>query len=128
MTKEELTIARAEHLGGHLLRFHFSDGHQNDVDFKPWIKALPTKEEQAYLKPARFKRFTIRSGHAIMWGEYDIIFPMEAVYHGDPDLIGTGVPVRAVKLAGRIRQRPNVVRGKASKARSPLEVKAGRRS
>ena len=94
MSRSSLTITSIEPVRGNVLRFYFSDGHSNEVDFKPWIASLPTEEEHAYLKPARFKQYSIHLGHAIMWGEYDIIFPLEAAYHGDPDLLAEGLPVR----------------------------------
>ena len=94
MSKNDLTIERVEHAGGHVLRFRFSDGHRNEVDFTSWIEGLPTEEERAYLEPKRFKKYRIHLGHAIMWGDYDIMFPLVAVYHGDPDLLEDGVPVR----------------------------------
>lgn len=103
MSKNDLSIDRVEHPGGLVLRFHFSDGHHNEVDLKPWIKGLPTEEERAYLKPARFKQYRIHLGHAIMWGDYDIIFPLVALYHGDPDLLEEGVAVAMPKKAARVR-------------------------
>jgi len=93
MRRGSITIERIEHVRGHWLHFTFSDGHQSDIDFKPWIASLPTDAEQAYLKPARFKRFSNHLGHAIMWGDFDIIFPLVALYHGNPDLIEDGEPV-----------------------------------
>jgi hypothetical protein len=103
MSKANLSIKSIEHVRGHKLRFSFSDGHSNEVDFKSWIESLPTEEEHAYLKPSKFKNYRIHLGHAIMWGEYDIIFPLVAVYHGDPDLLEEGVPVHAPQKAVRHR-------------------------
>ena len=103
MRKNDLTIIRVEHLGGTVLRIHFSDGHRNEVDFKTWIQGLPTDEEHAYLKPVRFKQYRIHLGHAIMWGDLDIIFPLVALYHGDPDLLEEGVAVMVPKKTTRVR-------------------------
>ena len=124
-----LTITSIEPVRGNVLRFHFSDGHSNEVDFKPWIASLPTEEEHAYLKPARFKQYSIHLGHAIMWGEYDIIFPLEAVYHGDPDLLAEGVPVsrptRKSQLAVGRKPATHRARGvKGPTTRSLRKVKA----
>ncbi len=104
-----LSIKSIEHVRGYMLRFQFSDGHINEVDMKPWIASLPTKEEHAYLKPARFKQYRIHLGHAIMWGEYDIIFPLVAVYRGDPDLLEKGEPMTAPQKSVR-----KGVRGKSA--------------
>jgi hypothetical protein len=103
MSRTGLSIKSIEHVRGHKLRFRFSDGHSNEVDFKPWIESLPTEEERAYLKPSKFKNYAIHLGHAIMWGEYDIIFPLVAVYHGDPNLLEEGVPMSEPKR--NVRQR-----------------------
>jgi len=122
MSISSLTITRIEPVRGHVLRFQFSDGHTNEVDFKPWIASLPTEEEQIYLKPAKFKKYTNHLGHAIMWGEYDIIFPLEAVYHGNPDLLAEGVPVR-----GLVKHTGKRVAGKASPSVRDRNTKFGRR-
>ena len=103
MSNQGLSIKSIEHVRGHKLRFSFSDGHTNVVDLKPWIESLPTEEEHAYLKPSKFKNYINHLGHAIMWGEYDIIFPLVAVYHGDPDLLEEGVPMSKPK--SKVRQR-----------------------
>ena len=114
MSKNGLTIHRVEHPGGLVLRFHFSDGHRNEVNLEPWIKVLPTEEERAYLKPTRFKQYRIHLGHAIMWGDYDIIFPLVALYHGDPDLLEEGVAVTMPKRSARVRAVKTVAVRKAT--------------
>ena len=101
MIKVGLSIKSIEHVRGHKLRFLFSDGHSNEVDFKPWIESLPTEEEHAYLKPSKFKKYSIHLGHAIIWGEYDIIFPLVALYHGDPELLEEDVSVNPPKRSAR---------------------------
>jgi len=124
MSKNDLTIDRVEHPGGLVLRFHFSDGHRNEVNFKPWIEGLPTEEERAYLKPSRFKQYRVHLGHAIMWGDYDIIFPLVALYHGDPDLLEEGVTVTVPKRMASVRAvkavaaRTATTRAKRSKAKA----------
>jgi len=122
-----LTIERVEHLKGHALRFHFSDGRSNEVDFKPWIAGLPTEEEHAYLKPSLFKQHRIHFGHAIVWGDYDIIFPLVALYHGDPELIEAGEPVTAPKVNVRVRRSTGTVGTKTGKSRSPRRTKTGQK-
>jgi|694.fasta_scaffold73064_6 hypothetical protein len=122
MSKASLSIKSIEHVRGHKLRFRFSDGHSNEVDFKPWIQSLPTEEEHAYLKPSRFKNYTIHLGHAIMWGEYDIIFPLVAVYHGNPDLLEDGVPMPAPKKA--VRQRVGGESATSARGESGARVRA----
>lgn len=116
------TIDRIEHVHGHVLRFHFSNGHSTEVDFKPWIASLPTEEEQTYLKPSKFKKYSNHLGHAIMWGEYDIIFPLEAVYHGDPDRLTEGVPV-----TGPGKNTGKRIAGKTSPSPRNRNAKLGRR-
>lgn len=116
MSTTELAITGIEHLGGYRLRIHFSDGKLNTVDFEPWIKALPTEEERAYLKPAMFKAYQVHLGHALVWGEFDIIFPITALYHGNPDLLQTGIPVDLPRLS--TSQRKRSVRSPKSTSRS----------
>lgn len=93
MSTSELSITGIEHLEDYQLRIHFSDGKLNIIDFGPWINALPTEEEREYLKPAKFKEYQVHLGHALVWGEFDIIFPITALYHENPDLLQTGIPV-----------------------------------
>jgi len=122
MSKSSLTITSIEPVRGHVLRFRFSDGHSNEVDFKPWMARLPTEEEQTYLKPTKFKKYSNHLGHAIMWGEYDIIFPLEAVYHGAPDLLAEGVPV-----LGPGKNTGKRIAGKTSPSDRGRNTKLGRR-
>ena len=97
-----------------------------EVDFKPWIQSLPTEEEQAYLKPSKFKNYSIHLGHAIMWGEYDIIFPLVAVYHGDPDLLEEGVPVRPPKKNVRQQAGGKAAATMQSRKSQPVRTKSGK--
>ncbi len=126
MSKGDLSIKSIEHVRGHVLRFRFSDRHSNEVDLKPWIASLPTEEEQAYLKPSKFKNYKIHLGHAIMWGEYDIIFPLVALYHGDPDLLEEGVPVKPSKKSVRQQAGGKSAAMMQRRKSQPVRTKSGK--
>ena len=105
MKMNELSITSIESLGGYRLKVNFSNGKSNTIDFEPWIRSLPTEEERTYLEPSRFKQYKVHLGHAISWGEFDIIFPITALYHGNPELLQQGVPVDTTKRSVVRRKR-----------------------
>lgn len=68
-------IEKAEYAGGRTLAITFKDGARVDVDFGPWLNAAErTPYEKRYRNTAWFKRFRVLGDHAIMWGDYLIVF------------------------------------------------------
>ncbi len=63
------------------LAITFSDGTTRRVDIAPFLRHAHHPAVRVYLDPARFAAFTVRDGD-LMWGDYDLIFPVEDLYAG----------------------------------------------
>lgn len=74
-----LKITKAELAGRYRLKLFFSDGKVQTVDFGPFFRASLHPEIRKFLKPTNFKRFTIHDGE-LMWGDFDLIFPIIDLY------------------------------------------------
>jgi hypothetical protein len=76
---KEIKIALAEYVGGYRLHLMFSDGHEQTVDFGPFLKGSLHPEIRKYLKSETFRRFRVDNGE-LMWGDFDLIFPVMDLY------------------------------------------------
>jgi hypothetical protein len=63
------------------LRLRFDDGHENIVDFGPFLKNSEHPSVRAYLDLKRFKNFTVEDG-VLHWNDFDLVFPMADLYEG----------------------------------------------
>lgn len=77
--KKYLKIARAEHVEANTLRLSFSDGKQQVVDFKPFLKSSHHPDIKKYLDVRKFKKFHLEDGE-LMWGDYELLFPIMDLY------------------------------------------------
>ena len=83
-TYENLRIRSAKYQTDYVIRFTFSDGRMVDMDFHAWLSdAHANPQDTAYLDITRFKRFKVRNGLDVMWGDYELIFPLATLYAGD---------------------------------------------
>ncbi len=74
-----IKITEAQHLIDHVLRLTFSDGTEQDIDFKPFLIGSAHPDIKRYLKPKEFKKFHLDNGD-LMWGDFDLIFPIMDLY------------------------------------------------
>lgn len=74
-------VERAELAGDFKLQLSFNDGTQRVVDFGPFLRRSSNPLIRVYLDPALFARFTVRDGDLI-WGDYDLCFPIADLYEG----------------------------------------------
>ena len=74
-------VERAEHTGEYQLRLSFSDGTSRTVDFGPFLRQSRNPLVQAYLDPTVFAGFSVKDGD-LMWGDYDLCFPIADLYEG----------------------------------------------
>lgn len=81
---KSLKIKKARHVKGHQLELSFSDGVKQLVDFKPFLSSSGHPEIRKYLKPREFKKFHLDHGD-LMWGDFDLIFPIMDLYRGKID-------------------------------------------
>ena len=77
---KRVKILKAKHAGKYSLSLTFSDGKEQMVDLELFLKASQHPEIRKYLKPALFKRFRLDGGE-LMWGDYDLIFPVMDLYN-----------------------------------------------
>lgn len=77
-----VNIVDANCVGRHEIRIKFDDGHVDNVDFGPFLCLSRQPVVRKYLDAAKFKKFTIRDGN-LVWGDYDMCFPIEDLYEGD---------------------------------------------
>ena len=75
-------IESAEHVPPYKLRLRFDDGHENLVDFAPFLSKSRNPAIQAYHDRKRFCKFTIEDGF-LHWNDFDLVFPMAELYEGN---------------------------------------------
>jgi hypothetical protein len=68
-------------LGGYRLSLTFSDGHVSTIDFGPFLRASQNPETRRFLSIRRFRAFALLHG-SIVWGDYEMCFPVEDLYKG----------------------------------------------
>ena len=83
-TPTELKIARAQYEGGYILRLWFSDGRVHSIDFGPFLHGFLHPEIRKYLNPRNFRRFSLKEGD-LMWGDFDLVFPIMDLYNNTID-------------------------------------------
>lgn len=78
---KEVSVQNVRHSGGCRLEIIFSDGHVQKVDFAPFLhQAHP--ELRKYLDEKEFCRFAVEHGN-LVWNDYEMCFPIEALYTGN---------------------------------------------
>ncbi len=80
-TNVALDIVRVDHLGRYRLELTFSDGHLSTVDFGPFLRVSLNSETRRFLEEERFKSFSLIHGN-LVWGDYEMCFPIEDLYEG----------------------------------------------
>ena len=96
-------ILRVDHMGRYRLELTFSDGHVSTVDLGPFLRASLNPETRRFLGEKRFKSFSLTHGN-LVWGDYEMCFPIEDLYEGR---IGQEKP--ASKVAAVAEQRVEYV-------------------
>ena len=76
----ELRVQEVRHLGGCRLEITFSDGHVQNVDFEPFLQQAHP-ELRKYLDEKEFCRVAVEHGN-LVWNDYEMCFPIEALYTG----------------------------------------------
>lgn len=77
-----VAIAEVRSLGGHALHLRFTDGHETDVDFAPFLHASRHPDVRKYLDEGQFAHCTLEHGN-LMWGDFDLLFPLADLYKGE---------------------------------------------
>ena len=77
-----ITILSAQYVAPLNVRLTFSDGTTKTIDVGVFIRKHPHPQYNSYLDEKKFKKFKIEFGN-IVWGKnWDLIFPLDALYTG----------------------------------------------
>ncbi len=76
-----LEIVQAEYVSGYKIRLTFKDGMVRVMDFEPFLRRALNPDITKYRQLRRFKKFHLHYGD-LMWGDFDMIFPITDLYHG----------------------------------------------
>ena len=78
-----IQITKAEYVADYQIRFTFSDGTVNEVDFYSFL-SRPHQNPMVtqYLNKDRFRQFQITQHGDISWNDYEMCFPLETIYTG----------------------------------------------
>jgi hypothetical protein len=77
---KEVSVQNVRHPGGCRLEITFSDGHVQNVDFAPFLQQAHP-ELRKYLDEKEFVQFSVDHGN-LVWNDYEMCFPIEALYTG----------------------------------------------
>ncbi len=76
----EVKVIRARYVGDYIMRVWFSDGSMTVVDFSDYLYDTDNPNITKYRVETLLASFQIVDGN-LNWGDYDLIFPVEALYH-----------------------------------------------
>ncbi len=80
-TTQYFEVTEAKHLADYKLLLTFNAGTHRIVDFGPFLKQARNPMFTKYRRLAAFKAFHIQDGD-LMWGDFEMIFPIMDLYHG----------------------------------------------
>jgi len=81
-TTKYLEIVRAEYLSGYKIRLAFNDGMVRVMDFEPFLRKAMNPDITKYRQLRNFKQFRLHYGD-LMWGDFEMIFPIMDLYEGN---------------------------------------------
>ena len=77
-----LRVNQASYAPRYKVELEFNDGQRRVVDFGPFLKKAQNPMFSKYRRLKEFKSFHVRNGD-LMWGDFEMIFPMEDLYRGE---------------------------------------------
>jgi len=81
-TENVLEIVGAEYVSGYSIRLSFNDGTARLMDFEPFLRQAMNPDVAKYRQLRNFKKFHLHYGD-LMWGDYEMIFPIEDLHRGE---------------------------------------------
>ena len=81
-TAKYLEIVQAGYVSGCKIRLTFNDGTVRVMDFEPFLRKALNPDITKYRQLRNFKKFHLHHGD-LMWGDFDMIFPMEDLHRGN---------------------------------------------
>jgi hypothetical protein len=80
--KKHLEITEASYVAGDKPCLVLNDGKKRVMDFEPILRHARNPMITKYRQVRNFKRFHLHFGD-LMWGDYDMIFPIADLHHGN---------------------------------------------
>ena len=77
-----VSIDKAVYLNGYKIKFDFSDGVSQTIDFESFLKSAKNPMTKKFLDKEKFKSFSIEYGD-IIWNDYELCFPIWDLHEGD---------------------------------------------
>ncbi|MCX6198984.1 MAG: DUF2442 domain-containing protein [Bacteroidetes bacterium] len=79
--QENIKITAAVHLRGYEILVLFSNDRMKVIDFSEAIKKFAKGDYSLYSQAKHFKKFSVENGN-IIWGKnWDLIFPVNNIFH-----------------------------------------------
>ena len=94
-TTKYLEIVRAEYLSGYKIRLAFNDGMVRVMDFEPFLRKAMNPDVTKYRQLRNFKKIHLHYGD-LMWGDFEMIFPITDLYNGQILKGGESAPAHFV--------------------------------
>lgn len=76
-----VSIEKAQYIVDYKIRFDFSDGISQTIDFESFLKASRNPMTKKYLDLDKFKGFEIEYGD-VVWNDYEMCFPIWDLHEG----------------------------------------------
>jgi len=80
--RKYLEITEATYVAGYKLRLVFNDETKRVMDFAPFLRGAQNPMLTQYRQLRKFKSFHLDHGD-LMWGDYEMIFPIMDLYRGE---------------------------------------------
>lgn len=74
-------ITKVEIVKDYTLKITFSDGVVQIIDFGKFLKKSNHPEIKKFLDLKKFNSFSLSAGE-LMWGDYELLFPIADLYEG----------------------------------------------
>lgn len=76
-----VSIDKAEYLNNYVLKLHFTDGVERNIDFGDFLKKAKNPMTRKYLDKQLFQSFSVNYGDLI-WNDYEMCFPTWDLHEG----------------------------------------------
>jgi len=82
----QITVTSAKYIAPLSVELTFSDGYVCTVDVGEFIRKHPHPQYNKYATERNFKKFKIEDGNIVWGNNWDLIFPVGALYAGNLEL------------------------------------------
>jgi hypothetical protein len=77
-----IDVVAAEYVSDYKVRLTFNDDSKRVIDFEPFLRRTQHPDLTQYRALKKFKSFRVVDGN-LMWGDYEMIFPVWDLYRGE---------------------------------------------